>query len=130
MNKKYNKKLVPIAKTLRKNMTDEEKHLWYDFLKGYSIRFYRQKVLDKYIADFYCSKAKLVIEIDGSQHYDDIGLAYDKRRTEFIEKYDLIVLRIPNNEIRENFNNVCEYIDFLVKQRISNVNDGKAKKDV
>lgn len=111
-------------------MTDEEKHLWYDFLKGYSIRFYRQKVLGKYIADFYCSKAKLVIEIDGSQHYDDIGLAYDKRRTEFIEKYDLIVLRIPNNEIRENFNNVCEYIDFLVKQRISNVNDSKAKKDV
>lgn len=130
MDKKYNKKLVPIAKTLRKNMTDEEKHLWYDFLKGYSIRFYRQKVLGKYIADFYCSKAKLVIEIDGSQHYDDIGLAYDKRRTEFIEKYDLTVLRIPNNEIRENFNNVCEYIDFTVKQRISNVNDGKAKKDV
>lgn len=130
MDKKYNKKLVPIAKTLRKNMTDEEKHLWYDFLKGYSIRFYRQKVLGKYIADFYCSKAKLVIEIDGSQHYDDIGLAYDKRRTEFIEKYDLTFLRIPNNEIRENFNNVCEYIDFTVKQRISNVNDGKAKKDV
>lgn len=119
-----------MQKHSEKNMTDEEKHLWYDFLKGSSTRFYRQKVLGKYIADFYCSKAKLVIEIDGSQHYDDIGLAYDKCRTEFIEKYDLTVLRIPNNEIRENFNNVCEYIDFTVKQRISNVNDDKAKKDV
>lgn len=127
MQRKYNKKLVPIAKTLRKNMTDEEKHLWYCFLKNYPIRIYRQKVLGKYIADFYCSKAKLVIEIDGSQHYDAVGLNYDKLRTEFIEKYDLTVLRIPNNEIRENFNAVCEYIDFTVKQRISNNN--KARED-
>lgn len=71
MNRKYNKELVSIAKTLRKNMTNEENHLWYDFLKVYPIRFYRQKVLGKYIADFYCSKAKLVIELDGAQHYDD-----------------------------------------------------------
>lgn len=68
---KYNKANVPIAKTLRKNMTKQEKHLWYDFLREYPIKFTRQKVLGKYIADFYCAKANLVIEIDGSQHYEE-----------------------------------------------------------
>ena len=71
MQPKHNKQLVPLAKQLRKEMTKEERHLWYDFLRSYPVRFSRQKVLGKYIADFYCAEAKLVIELDGSQHNED-----------------------------------------------------------
>ena len=70
MDRKHNSKIVPFAKELRKNMTKEERHLWYDFLKTYPVRFLRQKVLGRYIADFYCAKANVVIELDGSQHYE------------------------------------------------------------
>lgn len=111
---KHNPKLTENAKSLRKNMTKEERHLWYDFLKNYNIRFLRQKVIDNYIVDFYCSKAKLVIELDGSQHYETNGMLKDKIRTEKIEKHGLTVLRIPNNEINNNFDGVCEYIDAYV----------------
>ena len=97
-------------------MTPEERHLWYDFLKSYPVRFLRQKVIDEYIADFYCSKAKLVIELDGSQHYEEKGLLKDKIRTEKIQNRGLTVLRIPNNEIRKNFYNVCTYIDRVVQE--------------
>ena len=72
MQTKKNKELVPVAKQLRKNMTKEERHLWYDFLRSYPLHIYRQRVLGKYIVDFYCAKAKLVIELDGSQHYDEM----------------------------------------------------------
>ena len=71
MQSKYNKHLVPLAKQLRKEMTKEERHLWYDFLRTYPVRFSRQKVLGKYIADFYSAEARLVIEPDGSHHYED-----------------------------------------------------------
>ena len=116
MNYKHNTKLTSNAKTLRKNMTKEERHLWYDFLKDYPVRFLRQKVIDNYIVDFYCSKAKLVIELDGcSQHYEKEMLLKDKIRTEKIEKYNLTVIRIPNCEINIHFTEVCEYIDCFVK---------------
>ena len=78
-------------------MTKEEKHLWYDFLKNYPERFLRQKIIGKYIVDFYCSAAKIVIELDGSQHFEDKGIDYDKERTKYLEKYGLKVIRIPNN---------------------------------
>ena len=107
------------AKTLRKNMTKEERHLWYDFLRDYPIRFLRQKVIDNYIVDFYCHTARLVIELDGSQHYSKNGLMKDKIRTEKIEKRDLIVIRIPNNYVNDNFRGVCEYIDNVVKQKLN-----------
>ena len=84
MQPKHNKKLVPLAKQLRKNMTKEERHLWYNFLSNYPIRFSRQKILGQYIADFYCAQAKLVIELDGSQHYEPDGLKHDSIRTEFL----------------------------------------------
>ena len=87
MDYKHNKEIVPIAKTLRKNMTKEEKHLWYDYLREYPIRFIRQKTIGKYIVDFYCAKAKLVIEVDGSQHYEDKGIEKDALRTEFLKQY-------------------------------------------
>ena len=80
MDRKHNSKIVPFAKELRKNMTKEERHLWYDFLREYPMKFTRQKVLGKYIADFYCAKANIVIELDGSQHYEDDGLVNDEKK--------------------------------------------------
>ena len=99
-------------------MTKEEKHLWYDFLKDYPERFLRQKIIGKYIVDFYCSAAKIVIGLDGSQHFEDKGIDYDKERTKYLEQYGLKVIRIPNNIINENFEGVCLYIDDIVKERI------------
>ena len=119
MQYKHNKQLVPLAKQLRKEMTKEERHLWYDFLRTYPIRFSRQKVLGKYIADFYSAEAKLVIELDGSQHYEDCNTIKDAARTAFLEDYGLTVLRIPNNEISRNFRGVCDYIDAAARQSLS-----------
>lgn len=116
MERKSNKEIVPLAKALRKNMTKEERHLWYDFLRQYPVRFYRQKVLGHYIVDFYCAEAKLVIELDGSQHFEEKGQQYDAERTKFLEQYGVTIVRIPNNEISGNFRGVCEYIDTLVRQ--------------
>jgi len=106
------------AKVLRKNMTKEERHLWYDFLKNYPVRFLRQKVIDNYIVDFYCHKARIIIELDGSQHFEDKGLLKDKIRTDKIEERNLIVIRIPNNEVNKNFEGVCLYIDNAVKESL------------
>ncbi len=119
MQSKHNKQLVPFAKQLRKEMTKEERHLWYDFLRTYPVRFSRQKVLGKFIVDFYSAEAKLVIELDGSQHYEDENIASDADRTTFLEGYGLTVIRIPNNEVCRNFRGVCEYIDTAVKQSLS-----------
>ena len=118
MREKANKTLVPLARKLRKEMTKEERRLWYGFLREYPIRFYRQKVLGYYIADFYCAKAKLVIELDGSQHFEKSGEVRDEDRTRFLGEYGLEVLRIPNNEVNQNFEGVCVWIDEKVKQRI------------
>ena len=119
MDRKHNSKIVPFAKELRKNMTKEERHLWYDFLREYSIKFTRQKVLGKYIADFYCAKASLVIELDGSQHYEDEGLVNDEKRTTYLEQYGIKVIRISNLDVLKNFEDVCMYIDNAVKQSLS-----------
>ncbi len=119
MQPKHNKQLVPLAKHLRKEMTKEERHLWYDFLRTYPIRFSRQKVLGKYIADFYSAEAKLVIELDGSQHYEDDVLEKDAARTAFLEGYGLTVIHIPNNEIAHNFQGVCSFLDTAIKQSLS-----------
>ena len=119
MHTKYNKQLVPLAKQLRKTMTKEERHLWYDYLRTYPIRFSRQKVLGLYIADFYSAEARLVIELDGSQHYGKDNIESDKKRTAFLESYGLTVLRIPNNAVNQNFRGVCDYIDSAVRQSLS-----------
>ena len=119
MQSKHNKQLVPFAKQLRKEMTKEERHLWYDFLRTYPVRFSRQKVLGKYIADFYGAEAKIVIELDGSQHYEDSNVVKDAERSAFLEGYGLTIIRIPNNEITHNFRGVCEYIDVAVNQSLS-----------
>ncbi len=119
MQSKHNKQLVPLAKQLRKEMTKEERHLWYDFLRTYPVRFSRQKVLGKYIADFYSAEAKLVIELDGSQHCEGSNAEKDAERTAFLDGYGLTVIRIPNNEISKNFHGVYEYIDTAVRQSLS-----------
>ena len=119
MQRKHNKQLVPLAKQLRREMTKEERHLWYDFLRSYPVRFSRQKVLGKYIADFYSAEAKIIIELDGSRHYEPDELQKDAERTAFLEAYGLTVIRIANNEISRNFRGVCEYIDAAIKQSLS-----------
>ena len=117
MPQKYNKNLIPNARKLRKEMTREERHLWYDFLRAYPVKFTRQKVLGKYIADFYCASVRIVVELDGSQHFTKIGIEKDTERTVYLQQFDLIVIRIPNNEVNKNFQGVCEYIDNIVKER-------------
>ena len=119
MDRKHNKNNVHIAKVLRKNMTKEERHLWYNFLKEYDTKFLRQKPIGNYIVDFYCAQAKLVIELDGSQHYKEINVEKDTERTKYLKQYGLTVIRIPNNQVTQNFSGVCEYIDLLVKQSLS-----------
>ena len=118
MQSKHNKNLVPYAKQLRKEMTKEERHLWYDFLRQYPVKISRQKVLGRYIADFYCPQAKLVVELDGSQHYARDRIENDARRTKFLEGYGLKVIRIHNNAITQNFQGVCEYIDKEINSRL------------
>ena len=119
MTFKHNKNLVSNAKDLQNNMTKEERHLWYDFLRNYPLRFQRQKIIGHYIADFYCAKAKLVVELDGSQHYEDAGMTYDAVRSRELESFGISVIRIPNNEIFRNFEGVCQFIDIQVKQSLS-----------
>ena len=119
MKYNHNKSLVNVGRMLRKNMTKEERHLWYDFLRGYSVRFIRQKIIGNYIVDFYCAKANLAIELNGSQHFDKISIAKDNERTKYLESQGLKVIRIPNNEVNNNFRGVCEFIDIKVKKSLS-----------
>ena len=120
MNKlrKGNENLKPNARKLRKNMTKEEKHLWYDFLRSHPARFTRQRILGKYIADFYSAKANLVIELDGSQHNEEEIAQHDAERTKFLKEYGIQVLRFKNHEITNNFINVCTYIDKITNERL------------
>ena len=113
----YNSKMKETARSLRKNMTRQEKHLWYDFLRDYPVKWYRQRSVDRFIVDFFCFKARLVIELDGSQHYTEDGMEYDSIRTDILEKYNLEVLRFTNLEVDENFRGVCETIHGKVRER-------------
>ena len=119
MQKKHNPALVQNARNLRKNMTLEERTLWYRYLRGHSAKFYRQRVIGNYIVDFYCAKAKLVVELDGSQHYENHGQEYDQIRTNYLKSLGLLVLRIPNTEVKKNLAGVCERIDQLLEERAS-----------
>ena len=125
MSLKYKRSLIPRAKGLRKNATKQENHLWYDFLRTYPVRFQRQKVIDGFIVDFYCCKAKLIIEIDGSQHYTDKGIVNDEKRTQVLNKYDLAVLRFSNLDVDRNFYGVCTMIEKTIKERINNDKCGR-----
>ena len=116
--KEYNKANIPLVKTLRKNMTPWERKIWYEFLRNYPIRFQRQKAIGNYIVDFYCAKARLVVELDGGGHYTVEQSKKDIVRTKELESMNLTVLRICNLDIDRNFRGVCEYIDLAVKNSL------------
>ena len=118
MRRERNENLQGNARELRKNMTPEEKHLWYDFLSNYSPRFRRQEILGEYIVDFYCREAKIVVEIDGAQHFTPNSIEYDKSRTEYFSQFGIEVIRFLNRDIHLNFESVCTYINKIVKQRV------------
>ena len=113
--KEYNKANIPLAKVLRKNMTPWERKLWYEFLRNYPLRFQRQKAIGNYIADFYCAKARLIVELDGGGHYTPSQEEKDAVRTKELEGMNLTVVRICNSDIDSNFAAVCEHIDLVVK---------------
>ena len=117
----YNKDLKLPSRNLRNNMTPQEKKLWYQHLKTYPVRFNRQRPIGVYIADFYCSKAKLVIEIDGSQHYTEEGIAYDENRTIALNHFGVDVIRFTNSDIDLNFEGVCMQIDRVIKEKLQSV---------
>ena len=114
--KPYEKDYIPLAKDLRKNMTPWERKLWYEFLRNYPLRFQRQKTIGPYIADFYCAKAKLVIELDGGGHYEPDQVEQDVYRTKALQTMGLTVLRFSNLDIHQNFSSVCQSIDDHMKK--------------
>ena len=123
MNKTDNAILTDNAKALRKSMTKEERHLWYDFLRGLPVTVNRQKVIGSYIVDFYCAAAKIVIELDGAQHGTDEGQARDEIRDETLRKRGLTVLRYSNAQVNRNFRDVCTDIGIHIAAARSK--DGK-----
>ena len=121
----YEKANVPLARSLRKNMTPWERRLWYGFLRAYPVRFQRQKALGPAIADFYCAKAGLVLELDGGGHFEPAQQEKDAARTAELETMGLRVFRISNLEVDRNFAGVCEAIDQAVKARLRECAGGK-----
>ena len=99
------------ARRLRREMTPHERKLWYLFLRKYPVKIYKQRIIGRFIVDFYCASARLVIELDGSQHYEPQGLAYDSERSEFLTALGLEVLRFSNRAIDRDFHGVCTQID-------------------
>ena len=114
---KHNKNLTALAQKLRKEMTKEEKHLWYQFLKHHTIHFKRQVTCGEYILDFYCPSAKLAIELDGYYHSLSENSEADKIRTDFLNSLGIFVMRFSNRDIWQDFNRVCNQIDFLAQKR-------------
>lgn len=113
-----NFKMLDTARRLRRESTPQERKLWYEFLRKYPVKFYKQRIIESFIVDFYCADARLVIELDGSQHYTEQGKAYDEERSQVLALYDLKVLRFENLEIDQQFDAVCETIDKEVKERV------------
>ncbi len=108
-------RLQSFARELRKEMTKEERHLWYDFLRLQPVRFLRQKPIGRYIVDFYCAQAKLVIELDGSQHFEEDALKKDEQRTRFLQTQGITVIRFTNRQISEQFPEVCQTINAVLQ---------------
>ena len=109
--------LLGYARNLRREMTPQERKLWYLFLRKYPVKFYKQRIVGPFIVDFYCASARLVIEIDGSQHYDTPGMEYDSERTEYLQQQGLKVLRFSNADINSRFTNVCDSIHQELQNR-------------
>ncbi|MCL2562974.1 MAG: endonuclease domain-containing protein [Oscillospiraceae bacterium] len=113
-----NKNLKPRSSELRNNATKQENRLWYDFLRKRRPPFYRQRIIGNYIVDFYCPKAKLVIELDGAQHYEDEAMEYDMLRTEYLNSCGLSVLRFSNKEVDACFEGVCQSVERAILSRL------------
>ena len=112
-----NNRLLENAKRLRQEMTPHERKLWYLFPRKHPKKIYKQRIIGSFIVDFYCASVRLVIELDGSQHYEPQGLAYDTERSAFLEAHGLKVLRFSNAGIDKRFHAVCEQIDLVIKER-------------
>ena len=117
-NLPYDRRLNSRAKELRHEMTPQERKLWYAFLRDYPIKIYKQRVIEFFIVDFYCAEAKLAIELDGSQHYEPQGLAYDAERSQFLMSLGLEILRFSNRDIDKDFRGVCAQIDLIIRKRL------------
>ena len=114
-----NTRLKEFSRQLRKEQTKEEALLWYNFLSKYPLRFRRQYIIGNYIVDFYCHKAKLIVELDGSQHYEDFEKRKDQERTEYFESLGLHVIRFSNLDVLQNFRAVCESINIACTNTLS-----------
>ena len=108
------------ARRLRREMTPHERKLWYLFLRSYPVKIYKQRIIGRFVVDFYCASARIIIEVDGSQHYEPQGRAYDFERSAFLTALGLEVLRFSNREIDGNFRGVCEQIDSTIQNRLQN----------
>ena len=106
------------ARQLRREMTPHERKLWYLFLRKYPVKIYKQRIIGRFIVDFYCASARLVIELDGSQHFDPQGLAYDFEHSQFLTALGLEVLRFSNRDVDRNFRDVCKQIDLAIQTRL------------
>ena len=113
-----NRKITKLSQNLRTNGTKEENTLWYQYLRRYPVQFRRQCPFGNYIVDFYCAKALLVVELDGSQHFDSAGMAQDAVRSAYLESMGIQILRFSNRDVNENLSGVCQAIDQAVKQRL------------
>jgi very-short-patch-repair endonuclease len=120
---KYNHDLIEKAKELRENMTPEENKLWYKFLRNYPLRFLRQKVIDDYILDFYCSKVRLDIEIDGNQHLSVANREHDAVRAGKLSQFGITTIRFFNDQINLNFPEVCRQIESKINELLSQRTD-------
>ena len=109
------------ARRLRREMTPHERKLWYLFLRRYPVKIYKQRIIGRFIVDFYCTSARLVIELDGSQHYTEQGKCYDKERTAMIEAYGVQVLRFSNREVDSNLAGVCQTIAQTIHTRLTSM---------
>ena len=112
-----NQTLLNNARSLRKNMTKEERHLWYDFLRFCRPRFWRQEIVSNYILDFFSHEAQLAIELDGSQHCEPAAIAYDRKRSAHLESLGITLVRYSNLDVQNNFEGVCNHIIMLLEQR-------------
>lgn len=121
MSLPYRHNLIPRARELRKGATRQENHLWYDFLCTYPVRFQRQKTILNFIVDFYCHRARLVVELDGSQHYTEQGQAYDRERDAILSGLGLKILRFSNVQIDREFSAVCTRIDETIQGQMREV---------
>ena len=113
-----NNDLLENARRLRREMTPQELRLWYRFLRGYPVKIYKQRIIGSYVVDFYCASAKLVIEVDGSGHYESEGQKHDKKRTAYLESLGLQVVRYSNADINRNFGGVCEHLHRLFCEKL------------